>query len=246
MNDSRYIDFISAYCDRWCERCAFTERCSLFAVHAATAMCDGDHEEAMELAVGRAPSEEGEAEEEDLSAWIDEVNAHSSPTPAEAAAFDRAMAERDARLDCTSIMQTARAYTVLAARWLRSQSAALKAEALRGGSPDPGQLLEALEIVEWDCLLIPVKLRRALHGLDEVARGEDLDDDFVRDDANGTAKLSLLCIDRSETAWRVIAEWSDNEFAAIFAEQLAQLRTEIEAAFPNARCFIRPGLDEGT
>jgi len=209
----------------------------------ATAMCDGDDEEAMELAVGRAPSEEGEAEEEDLSAWIDEVNAHSSPTPAEAAAFDRAKAERDARLDSTSIMQTARAYTVLAARWLRSQSAALKEDARRR-SPDPAQLLEALEIVEWDCLLIPVKLRRALHGLDEVARGEDLDDDFVRDDANGTAKLSLLCIDRSDTAWRVIAAWSDNEFAAIFAEQLAQLRIEIEQAFPNARCFIRPGLDE--
>ena len=25
------IDFISAYCDRWCERCAFTARCSAFA-----------------------------------------------------------------------------------------------------------------------------------------------------------------------------------------------------------------------
>ena len=22
----RYIDFISAYCDSWCERCAFTDR----------------------------------------------------------------------------------------------------------------------------------------------------------------------------------------------------------------------------
>jgi hypothetical protein len=29
------IDFISAYCDRWCERCAFTERCSVFAVKVA-------------------------------------------------------------------------------------------------------------------------------------------------------------------------------------------------------------------
>jgi hypothetical protein len=29
---SPYIDFISAYCDRWCERCPFTDRCSLFAV----------------------------------------------------------------------------------------------------------------------------------------------------------------------------------------------------------------------
>src|ERR687887_336142 len=60
MSDSRYIDFISAYCDRWCERCAFTERCSLFAVQVAMAMCDDNEEEAMELAVGRAPSENGE------------------------------------------------------------------------------------------------------------------------------------------------------------------------------------------
>jgi hypothetical protein len=35
------IDFISDYCDRWCERCAFTTRCSSYAVRAATAMCDG-------------------------------------------------------------------------------------------------------------------------------------------------------------------------------------------------------------
>ncbi len=28
------IDFISEYCDRWCERCAFTSRCSAYAVQA--------------------------------------------------------------------------------------------------------------------------------------------------------------------------------------------------------------------
>ena len=36
---SETIDFISAYCDRWCERSAFTERCSAFACDAAIAMC---------------------------------------------------------------------------------------------------------------------------------------------------------------------------------------------------------------
>ena len=50
MNSDR-IDFISAYCDRWCERCAFTSRCSAFAVRAAEAMC-GSFAEALELAVG--------------------------------------------------------------------------------------------------------------------------------------------------------------------------------------------------
>ena len=41
MNTDR-IDFISAYCDRWCERCAFTDRCSTFACSAAIAMCGDD------------------------------------------------------------------------------------------------------------------------------------------------------------------------------------------------------------
>ena len=47
-----YIDFISAYCDSWCERCAFTERCSHYAVKCAEAMCDGDFRAALELALG--------------------------------------------------------------------------------------------------------------------------------------------------------------------------------------------------
>jgi len=239
MTDARYIDFISAYCDRWCERCAFTERCSLFAVQCAMAMCDNDDAEAMELAVGPAPSDDGEAADTEGSRWIEELNGIPPPTPAEMAEHDRQRAERDARVDGTAIVQTARAYTVLAARWLRAESDALKQRA-------PADVREALEIVEWDHFLITVKLRRALHGVDEAAHGKDLDDDFVEQDVNGTAKLSLLCIERSERAWQVIARWSDNEFAAIFADQLAQLAREVDAEFPQARAFLRPGLDEPT
>ena len=191
----------------------------------------------MELSVGRAPSEDGEAPEPDASSWVEELNAIPPPTAAETAEFDRQRAEQDARLDATSIMQTARAYTVLAARWLRAESASLQQRA-------ETDILDALAIVEWDHFLITLKLRRALHGLAEIARGTDFDDEFVHKDANGTAKLALVCIERSETAWRAIAQWTDNEFASVFAEQLAQLRREVEQEFPHARATIRPGLDE--
>src|SRR6185295_363526 len=32
------IDFISAYCDRWCDRCAYTARCSAYACDVAAGM----------------------------------------------------------------------------------------------------------------------------------------------------------------------------------------------------------------
>jgi hypothetical protein len=51
------FDFISAYCDRWCERCVFTDRCSAFACHAAIEMC-GDIADGIELAVGKPRSPE--------------------------------------------------------------------------------------------------------------------------------------------------------------------------------------------
>ena len=39
------------YCDRWCERCAYTSRCTEFQAKAAIAMC-GDVSDGFELALG--------------------------------------------------------------------------------------------------------------------------------------------------------------------------------------------------
>ena len=97
--DPRFIEGIYNYCDRWCERCAFTERCSLIAVQRALALCADDDAEAMETATEER---------------------------------DRRGQAHDARVDATSIMQTARAYTVLAARWLRVESGSIKGQAGTG------------------------------------------------------------------------------------------------------------------
>ena len=67
--DAERIDFISAYCDRWCERCAFTARCSAYACHIAVDMC-GDFAEGLELAVGRPRPEPGDPEEPDARDWL--------------------------------------------------------------------------------------------------------------------------------------------------------------------------------
>ena len=99
-----YIDFISSYCDRWCERCPFTARCSAYAVQMATAMCEGDLRAGIELAVGAPrhpnaaaalgtpPPPANAAEAKNREAFLDYLSNYE-PTQAELAQVKREAAE---------------------------------------------------------------------------------------------------------------------------------------------------------
>jgi hypothetical protein len=97
-------------------------------------------------------------------------------------------------------------------------------------------------VVAWFYSMIYVKVRRAVQGLAE-------DDPAERDwpaDYDGSAKVALLAVERSQAAWLQIVEhgfatWKEAE---PFVRQLLWLRDEIERIFPNARAFVRPGFDE--
>ena len=105
------------------------------------------------------------------------------------------------------------------------------------------RILDSVEIVRHDYLLIFVKLRRAIDGQEDSER-EGWDEDPVQNDHNGSAKLALTCLDRSEGAWRTIDHWYPSGGGArALAEQLAELRTAVEGRFPRARAFLRPGFD---
>jgi len=45
-------------------------------------------------------------------------------------------------------------------------------------------------------------------------------------------------------SWRIIAQATSDETAALLAAELEDLQREIKAVFPNAQSFIRPGFDE--
>ena len=229
------IDFISAYCDRWCERCAFTTRCSAFTAEAAIAMCGGDTA-GPGLAAGRPlPSGRGVVRPAPPS-WIAELEPGEA-TAAEQAEFARRERERSARVEDTAIMKVAWAFTLIAHRWLaaRHDAVAAGADAL---------VREALAIVLHDCTLITVKLSRALDGYDRCRHDGNEEDHPVQNDWNGTAKVALISMTRSEAAWRALAEATGDETPAILADQLSGLAREVEATFPQAQAFIRPGFDE--
>jgi hypothetical protein len=132
---------------------------------------------------------------------------------------------------------------------------------------------DAVEVIRWYQFFIAVKLLRALTGASETDEDEDVIDDddlsmdFLTDfetsddedveydeimaktsrmDANGSAKVALVAMDRSIAAWRSlqISLPDKSETIKPMLIELGGLRASVEARFPRARDFIRPGLDE--
>jgi hypothetical protein len=228
MSDNR-IDFISAYCDRWCERCAYTDRCSAYACQVAAAMC-GDFEQGLELSIGTPQPEVGEKPEP--PDWLADFD-NADPSAEELSAVMAAAAARDERIKALPLATLARRYFRSSFEWLRDRSDALRTTA------DP-VIVEALDIVAHDAALIGTKIHRALHGRE----CREHDEDSVQNDWNGSAKVALISVDRSETAWYTIAAVSTDPVPMILTEQLAELRRLLIDAFPHAMAFVRPGFDE--
>jgi hypothetical protein len=230
----RYIDFISTYCDSWCERCAFTERCSHFAVTSALAMCDGDLEAAMELAVG-PPRRVGGPPQTSAGERMAEMLGDDEPTERELEEIGREMDERRQRIARVPIAEASMDYAVAAHRWLTARG---------GGDPpaDPA-VAGAIEEIAWDSHLIHVKIVRALDGRDEYPDGASFEESAVQSDWNGSAKVALLSIERSERAWHIVTSALADEAAGVLAASLSNLRQDMAKEFPRALEFRRPGFD---
>jgi hypothetical protein len=226
------IDFISSYCDGWCERCAYTERCSAYACHVAVAMC-GDAAEGLELALGRPQPAVGENPEPSADGLADLENAESA---AEEHASMAAEAARDERIENLPLATLTRVYSLSSFEWLRDRADTLRRTA-------DTIIVDALDIVAHDCAFIGAKIHRALDGRDRFEHGA-FGDDAGQTDWNGSAKVALISVERSEAAWQTIAAASSDLVATILACHLADLRGLIIEAFPHAMLFVRPGFDE--
>ena len=233
MYDDR-IDFVSAYCDRWCERCPFTQRCSAFVAMAAVAMCEDD-KEGLELAFGRAPDDDGVVPSP--PDWLNDLE-DVILSDREADAWAERCQQRRARINAMPIVQLADALMRLAYEWLRANP--------QVGDTQDALVREAFEVANYDVILIRAKLHRALDGRE--IRGTDdalMNDDPVQNDWNGSAKVALISIERSATAWAVLASATGQEAPAVVAGQLHDLGAHVEREFPDVRRFKRPGFDAG-
>ena len=89
-----------------------------------------------------------------------------------------------------------------------------------------------IEIIQWYQHFIAAKIVRAL-------------ENDSAEDTNGSAKVALIALDRSVAAWGTLLKKLPEKEEAILQIliQLSDLRKMTEIEFPDARTFLRNGLD---
>jgi hypothetical protein len=274
-DDPNFISGIYNYCDRWCERCAFTARCRLYATEQADP--DANDPELRDISNEKFWQKLRDIfcdTSEMITEWAAEegIDLDSIDVTEEMAAHDRAIAKASQ----DQMSEAATEYAEAVQHWLQDEFAAqpdVHSDMPATDTTDADVTTnDAVEVIRWYQFFIAVKLIRALSGAGE-ANEEDFDEEdflsfdmFSEDsdkenfdyeeivarssliDANGSAKTALIAIDRSLAAWRALQISLPDKAETIkpMLIELDRLRRSVETRFRHARDFIRPGFDESS
>lgn len=248
MAYNHLIPSIFNYCDRWCERCLFIDRCSMGVI------------EQKRWAKGKDWSPE------DFFKIFDEIYPPDKHAPDEWTDEDdnidfegielEELPEKD--LKTQALMQEMRnrgsSYYQAVMPFFRSNEAALKAggidlfsEQERPEGRDTHErsaLADAVEVILWYQHLMFIKANRAIDGIEDM-NDTDIWDSPNQSDANGSAKLAVIAATRSLAAWELVRrQWPDQQHKIRkFMRQLNEFRQRVVEIFPHWKQFIRPGFD---
>jgi hypothetical protein len=251
------IPGIYNYCDRWCERCAFTARCSVFeneldAPHVHHDLDNKAFWERLSENFSKAHDVLQQAAEHyniDLKAIAQEAN-------------DINLKQKILRQESRDhpIGELSFQYSKRSMDWLKRQPGMLNkleemkqeltigVESIEAGKEKIALIKDSLAIIKWYETFIHVKLMRALSGKVNAADDSfgELEDSLYGTDSDGSAKIALIGIERSMSAWiklfELLPQYED-EFLTVLGllDKLKKLALE---EFPNAMNFRRPGFDD--
>lgn len=238
MNESQHIPFIYEYCDRWCERCAFTQRCAVANEEAKLSRTQKDFtNEAFWQDLSEKFKNVIEAlSQQMIAAGIDPTQIHESDVE-----DNESLQKNGANAENTAITeqfnQLGRNYSAQVRHWFQVNDALLTLK--KGRNPE---FDDAIEVIRWYQHFVAVKARRACTSLGEPDLAPN---DPLPDDKNGSAKVALIAAERSIGAWetvRTVFPDMTDSLLDIFIP-LAKIRTDIKTFFPKAEAYKRPGLD---
>lgn len=224
------IPGIHNYCDRWCERCPLTRRCTVFL---------------MEQELETDPEEKDMQNQKfwDRLALIYEVtldlvreSAGEMGVDLEEVELPEMEAEDEPETDTE---KKAKLYSQQVLNWINTNRENILGKAQAAAAIDEDQLVsfaDAIEVIHWYSIFISAKTHRALHNIDP---------DFM-DDSLGSAKIALIAIDRTTAAFTFLYQHLPEQEDTLLQllQLLSQVKRGLLQALPKAMTFKRPGFDD--
>lgn len=251
MADPRFIAGVYNYCDRWCERCELTSRCINYALSEE----ESDSPESKDL----NNQEFWDKLHGVFAATLEMVKEKAQEMGIDLDAIDLQEADEQCRRVHEAAKEqpyskAAMKYVEMVDDWFKSNQGLLedKSDELQAlaqadiPGTDPADeavgIRDCLDVIRWYQPQIWVKLCRAASG---AMHGEIDDDEYAAQDADGSAKVALLGIERSIAAWAaLLPHLPDQEHHILnLLATLKRLLRLVETSFPHARAFQRPGFD---
>ncbi len=254
MDDSKFIDGIFNYCDRWCEKCYFTSRCRVFdQVSELTPEQLDINNKAFWDAISKNFYEAKQA-------FYNTAEKHGIDieklTKTEFEDFEKNQNKKRQKIKGSELHNLNKNYIRLADEWLKNNDhiKVIQKDVLQlmelAILPDEETLLyvqtikDCLDIVRWYLFMIGIKFNRALSGKLEDDGWEEAHG--FQKDSDGSAKVAIVSTQRTFDAWLKLLELLPNEEENLIPILgiLQKILKKGEEEFPNAKNFIRPGFDE--
>jgi L-rhamnose mutarotase len=253
MRKNDKIDGIFNYCDGWCERCAFTQRC---AVGIAESKLSDEQKDMTNEAFWLNISDNFANAIALLRKEADKRGFSLEMSAEEQAEYAEQQKKINKEVKDSVLMKTSHDYSIAVHKWQGKMRPFLEnkrdefIQFFEMGLHDEQEILakadkikESLDVILWYSFFISAKFNRALHGKLEDD-GWERENGFQRD-FDGSAKIALIGAERSLTAWAQLSE-SLPDMMDDMLPMMANLQKIIrmgDSEFDEARQFKRPGFD---
>ena len=184
------ISGIFNYCDRWCERCDFTDRCSNYEMSNQFDLDDEDDEEDLALnleGVFKGTFEMIEEQSEKMGIDLSDIS-------------DEPDIEDIRVTEKSQVHNLSEKYSKQLVEWFKQNKnylSDISSGLFNTSRPDFLKFNDAIEIINWYMIFISAKINRAYTGFKD-------DDEIGEYDKDGSAKVALIAIDKSIEAFTLL------------------------------------------
>lgn len=250
-----FIAGIYNYCDRWCEKCAFTSKCLNHELtseleknmstldiqnHDFWANMKGVYESTRDFIQDVIEKKGKNLNDADTNEIIDEIKKDEHEQERAIHQPVSLMAHEYVQLADTFFLNENNFFQQKEDEFNDQLDLGLNEQKIESTATE---IKDSFEIIKWHKDQIYVKTIRALTGRNDPEIWFDITG--YQHDSDGSAKVALIGIDRSMEAWgklqQLFPEKTDEFITILF--HLEKLKNQLENEFPGARTFQRPGFD---